>query len=71
MRKPALFPLALSFLALLILYRSIEHGEIDVVAVNDPFIDPNYAVSSLRSLSIPFCFTQLLLHALFLHVPGS
>ena len=24
---------------------AIEHGDVEVVAVNDPFIDPNYAVS--------------------------
>lgn len=27
-----------------ILY-SVEHGDIEVVAVNDPFIEPKYAVS--------------------------
>lgn len=25
---------------------AIEHDEIDIVAVNDPFIEPHYAVSS-------------------------
>jgi hypothetical protein len=25
---------------------AIEHNDIDIVAVNDPFIDPTYAVSS-------------------------
>lgn len=26
---------------------AVEHNEIDVVAVNDPFIEPKYAVGSL------------------------
>ncbi len=25
---------------------SVEHGQVNVVAVNDPFIDPKYAVSN-------------------------
>jgi glyceraldehyde-3-phosphate dehydrogenase/erythrose-4-phosphate dehydrogenase len=25
---------------------SVEHGQVNVVAVNDPFIDPKYAVST-------------------------
>ena len=28
---------------------AVEHSDIDVVAVNDPFIEPHYAVSSPRS----------------------
>lgn len=28
---------------------AMEHPDIDVVAVNDPFIDPTYAVSFLSS----------------------
>jgi glyceraldehyde 3-phosphate dehydrogenase len=28
---------------------AIEHDDIDIVAVNDPFIDPTYAVSLLIS----------------------
>lgn len=28
---------------------SIEHDDIEVVAVNDPFIDPKYAVSILKA----------------------
>ena len=27
-------------------FLSIEHDDIHVVAINDPFIDPNYAVSA-------------------------
>ena len=30
---------------------SVEHGAVKVVAVNDPFIDPEYAVSSLPAAS--------------------
>ena len=31
-----------------IVYRNaIEHDEVDVVAVNDPFIEPKYAVSAI------------------------
>lgn len=26
--------------------RSIEHNDVEIVAVNDPFIEPHYAVSS-------------------------
>ena len=25
--------------------RSIEHNDVEIVAVNDPFIEPHYAVS--------------------------
>ena len=28
---------------------SVEHGAVKVVAVNDPFIEPHYAVSSFPS----------------------
>ena len=28
---------------------SVEHGAVKVVAVNDPFIEPHYAVSSFAS----------------------
>ncbi len=28
---------------------SVQHGEVDVVAVNDPFIEPKYAVRFPRS----------------------
>jgi hypothetical protein len=35
---------ALSRSYLLTLVYSIEHNEVDIVAVNDPFIDPTYAV---------------------------
>jgi glyceraldehyde 3-phosphate dehydrogenase len=27
---------------------SVEHGDIDVVAINDPFIEPHYAVYMLK-----------------------
>lgn len=30
---------------------AIEHEDIDIVAVNDPFIEPAYAVSTPRKLS--------------------
>ena len=30
---------------------SVEHGHVKVVAVNDPFIEPHYAVSTPVSLS--------------------
>lgn len=26
--------------------QAVEHGDIDIVAVNDPFIEPHYAVNS-------------------------
>ena len=29
--------------------RSVEHQDIDIVACNDPFIEPHYAVSSAES----------------------
>ena len=29
--------------------RSVEHNDVDIVAVNDPFIEPHYAVSITRS----------------------
>ena len=29
---------------------SVEHGAVKVVAVNDPFIEPHYAVSSLQAI---------------------
>ena len=46
---------------------AIEHDDIDVVAVNDPFIDTHYAVSllfnffcsSLFSLSFSWCSVHL------------
>ena len=28
---------------------AVEHSDIDIVAVNDPFIEPKYAVSAPRS----------------------
>ena len=28
---------------------AIEHNDVDIVAVNDPFIEPTYAVSTLAS----------------------
>jgi glyceraldehyde-3-phosphate dehydrogenase/erythrose-4-phosphate dehydrogenase len=28
---------------------AVEHGDVEVVAVNDPFIEPKYAVSASRS----------------------
>lgn len=31
---------------------SVEHPDIDVVAINDPFIEPKYAVSNLY---VPYC----------------
>jgi len=30
----------------IVLRNAIEHGDIDVVAINDPFIDSDYLVSS-------------------------
>lgn len=50
---------------------AIEHNDVDVVAVNDPFIEPTYAVSSLNSpllasadaslcvTAVPRCFGAL------------
>jgi hypothetical protein len=34
---------------------SVEHPDIDVVAINDPFIDPNYAVcyAPTHSFTLP------------------
>lgn len=34
---------------------AIEHNDVDIVAVNDPFIEPTYAVSrlSIPSLAVP------------------
>jgi len=36
---------------------AVEHDDIDIVAVNDPFIDPAYAVSYQSSPSVlsPHC----------------
>ena len=31
-----------------LLPHSVEHGDVKVVAVNDPFIEPTYAVSPLK-----------------------
>ena len=37
-----------------IVYRNaIEHDDIDVVAVNDPFIEPHYAVSTYPAIGRP------------------
>lgn len=50
---------------------AIEHNDVDIVAVNDPFIEPTYAVSSLNShllasadaslcvAAVPRCFRAL------------
>jgi glyceraldehyde 3-phosphate dehydrogenase len=32
---------------------AIEHNDVDIVAVNDPFIEPTYAVSSSTSACVP------------------
>lgn len=32
---------------------AIEHNDVDIVAVNDPFIEPTYAVSIRTDTSIP------------------
>lgn len=32
---------------------AIEHNDVDIVAVNDPFIEPTYAVSSTICQSLP------------------
>lgn len=58
MRKSNQSPTMHTFLSLSLLERgniktrltntcnSVEHPDIDVVAINDPFIDPKYAVSA-------------------------
>lgn len=33
---------------------AIEHNDVDIVAVNDPFIEPTYAVSRQADISTPF-----------------
>lgn len=33
---------------------AVEHNDVDIVAVNDPFIEPTYAVSTMRAPSLPF-----------------
>jgi len=33
---------------------ALEHGEVDIVAVNDPFIEPKYAVGPPALSSWPF-----------------
>ena len=38
---------------------AIEHGDVEVVAVNDPFIDTNYAVSRNYSLFRPLFAFQV------------
>ena len=38
---------------------SVEHKDVKVVAVNDPFIEPHYAVSSLAA-SVPTIVTASL-----------
>ncbi len=37
---------------------AIEHDDIDIVAVNDPFIEPHYAVSTPLSELEIFCPTK-------------
>lgn len=32
---------------------AIEHNDVDIVAVNDPFIEPTYAVSRLATCPLP------------------
>lgn len=32
---------------------AIEHNDVDIVAVNDPFIEPTYAVSSTIRQNLP------------------
>ena len=32
--------------------RSIEHNDVEIVAVNDPFIEPHYAVSNPESYTM-------------------
>lgn len=35
---------------------AVEHDDIDIVAVNDPFIEPHYAVSTPLSRQTKFIF---------------
>lgn len=39
---------------------AIEHNDVDIVAVNDPFIEPTYAVSRLATCSPPWLCHHLL-----------
>ena len=42
---------------------ALLHGDIDVVAVNDPFIEPKYAVRTADSVAL--CFPLERLHQVF------
>jgi Glyceraldehyde 3-phosphate dehydrogenase, NAD binding domain len=44
---------------------AIEHDDINIVAVNDPFIDPKYAVS--EGLHIPLEIEKILIFSTGLH----
>jgi glyceraldehyde 3-phosphate dehydrogenase len=39
---------------------AIEHDDIDIVAVNDPFIEPKYAVSRLSSSALRVSILNLI-----------
>lgn len=51
---------------------AIEHPDCEIVAVNDPFIEPKYAVSSFSStlsLSIDTCPSISSRSGVFLYLP--
>ena len=48
----------------IVLRNAIEHGDVDVVAVNDPFIETHYAV---RSLSVSLELSRRLMIPLYPH----
>lgn len=37
----------------------VEHGDVKVVAVNDPFIEPKYAVSLIMASCSPFGYPSV------------